>query len=58
MLPIIWIGMGILDLGEIQIQFRIQFQIVCELKISDNFKKSSSTALKIFGGEGGGGVIF
>jgi hypothetical protein len=31
------IGMGILDLGEIRIQFRILLQIVCELKISDNF---------------------
>jgi hypothetical protein len=33
---LIQIGMGILDLGEIRIRFRIQFQIVCELKICEN----------------------
>jgi hypothetical protein len=49
----VW-GIGILDLGEIRIQFRIQFQIVCDLKKSDNFKKSNSTALYC----GGGGWYF
>ncbi len=30
---LIRIGMGIMDLGEIRIQFRIQSQIICELKV-------------------------
>jgi hypothetical protein len=46
--------MVILDLGEIRLHFRSQFQILCELKISDNFKKSISAVLYC----GGGGWYF